>query len=388
MRIAIDARFINPENRGLSCYTKNLIESLAKIDQKNEYYILLLEKDFKKTIFKNKNFHKIKAEIPWYSLKEQWAIPRILKKIKPDLTHFPHFNVPIFWKEPFVTTIHDLILFAFPTKKATTRSRIGYFIKEKGYFFVINHAIFGSKKIISVSKNTAKDIRHYFPKISSKKIEVVYEGLGETDTSTIKKFSAFPKKERGEWLQKKLGIPQNTPFILYLGGAYPHKNLERLSLAFKKISPALKEKVLLVIAGGEDFFFEKLKKFIRKNKIKNILLPGFIGEKKTLEFLYLESLFCIFPSLYEGFGLPPLEALKRKKLVLCSRSTSFPEILQDKAVYFNGNSLEDIGEKVKTTIEKKMELEKKMENNLEQFLCLYDWEKMARETLEVYKKSV
>ncbi len=387
MRIAIDARFINPENRGLACYTKHLVYGLSEIDEKNDYYILLRDKDYHITHFQNKNFHKIRAEAHWYGLKEQIIIPLILKKIKPNVTHFPHFNVPILWRKPFITTIHDLILFAFPTKKATNLSKIGYFIKEKGYFLTINHALRKSRLIISVSNSTAKDIHRYFPRVNPKKIKTVYEGAGETNPEDISKFAKFDQKKRQEWLQKELSIPPG-PFILYLGGAYPHKNLERLSIAFCNIYPKLKEKTNLIIAGGDDFFFQRLKGFIKKNKIKNVILPGFIKDRKTLEFLYQESLFCIFPSLYEGFGLPPLEALKRKKLVLCSHSTSFPEILQDKAIYFDGNSTLDIGEKIVETIKNKSVLEERMLKDSENFLKNYSWKKMARETLRLYGEAV
>lgn len=385
MRIAIDARFINPRNRGLACYTKNLIENLSKIDQKNDYFILLRQEDYKKIKFRNKNFHKIKAEVNWYGLKEQFMIPLILKKINPDLTHFPHFNVPIFWNGPFVSTIHDLILFTFPTKKATTRNKLTYFLKEKGYFLVIKKALFGSKKIISVSKSTKKDILRFFPKISEKKIKIIYEGLGETNEKILKEVNLLSGEERKNYLKNKFNLHPDSEFILYLGGAYPHKNLENLALAFRDASYHFNRKIYLILAGGDDFFFKKIKKFIKKEKIKNIIMPGFIEKGRELEIIYKEALFCIFPSLYEGFGLPPLEALRREKLVLCAKATSFPEILEDKALYFDGRNVSDISQKIVFAVKNKKNLKKETGKNLKSFLAKYDWEKTARKTLKIYE---
>lgn len=379
MKIAIDARFYNPENRGLSCYTRHLVHGLEKIDQENEYFILLRDKDYATLDFKSPNFSKIRAEAHWYTVKEQFALPHLLKKIKPDLTHFPHFNVPLTFKGKFITTIHDLILLKYPTKRASTLNRFSYFLKEKGYLLTINHAVKKSAKVIAVSEGTAKDILESFPGLTKNKIALIGEGAGESDEATILKYSHFSNEERKKHLLKKFGI--KGKFILYLGGAYPHKNLERLVLAFKK---ANSRKLSLVLGGGNDYFFKRLKNFTEEHKIKNVLFPGFLRGKKDLEFLYSQSEFCIFPSLYEGFGLPPLEAIKRNKKVLCSKNTVFPEILGHSALYFDGLSIKDIAQKIIQEIKNpsviKDEARKK---TLEE----HSWDKMCREILELYKST-
>jgi len=179
MKIAIDARFINPENRGLSTYTRNLVFGLEHIDKKNQYYILLRNKDCATLKFHNPRFKKIKAESHWYGIKEQFLIPFILHKIKPDLTHFPHFNVPMIYNRPFITTIHDLILFAYPTKRASTLSTLTYTVKNRAYRAVIKHAVSKSKSIIAVSQSTSRDIQKFFPRIDSRKVTTIYEGADE-----------------------------------------------------------------------------------------------------------------------------------------------------------------------------------------------------------------
>lgn len=423
MRIAIDARFINPENRGLSTYTRNLVFGLENIDKKNQYYILLRSKDCASLKFHNPNFKKVPAEAHWYGIKEQVLIPKILHELKPDLTHFPHFNVPIAYNGPFITTIHDLILFAYPTKKATTLGPLMYAIKDRAYRFTISHALRKARSVIAVSESTAQDIRKYFPKINSEKIDTIYEGAGGEDDNEINKYKKIPEKKRYDWLQKRLSI--KFPFIFYLGGAYPHKNLERLILAFKQlkdrnqnpvvipsgteqrrgISFEKKEKrdpstllgmtdvgkvnnLHLVIAGGNDYFFDRLKNLVKRKRIKNVIFPGFISDRKTLEFLYQESLFCIFPSLYEGFGLPPLEALKREKLVLCNRGTCFPEILGDSVLYFDGKSVSDISKTINNTVNNLVDIKKTYLPKAKKTLDKYSWSHMAEETLKFYKNSI
>lgn len=385
MRIAIDARFINPKNRGLSTYTRNLVFGLEKVDKKNRYYILLRQKDRATFKFSNPNFKKIPAEAHWYGFKEQIIIPKILNRLKPDLVHFPHFNVPVLYNRPFVTTIHDLILFAFPTKRATTLGPVKYAFKDWAYRTTINHAVNKARAIIAVSKGTRKDILRFFPKVSKSKVHTIYEGVGSENFNELNKCSKISEKNRREWLQKRINI--KFPFIFYIGGAYPHKNLERLILAFK-LARKKQKNLNLVIAGGDDYFFTRLKNLVKRKKIENIIFPGFVSDQKTLEFLYQESLFCIFPSLYEGFGLPPLEALKRGKLVLCNNGTCFPEILGDSVIYFDGKSVDAIS---KTIINTAVNLEKfKNEYSAKAPATLkkYSWTKMAGETLELYKKTV
>jgi len=405
MKIAIDARFINPENRGLSTYTRNLVFGLETIDKKNEYYILLRQKDCTSLKFKSSRFHKVAAEVQWYGIKEQIIIPQILNKIKPDLTHFPHFNVPVVYNRPFITTIHDLILFAYPTKKATKLGPISYAFKDRAYRLTIAQALKKARAIVAVSNSTARDIHRFFPNINESKITTIYEGAGGEASfsspqlrggprrgggrgSLISKYEKVSAKTRQEWLKNNFKI--KFPFIFYLGGGYPHKNLERLAFAFNGAQKNYREKtrqeIYLVIGGGKDYFFNRLKNLVGKSKIKNIIFPGFIPEGRALEYFYQEALFCVFPSLYEGFGLPPLEALKRKKLVLCNNGTCFPEILGESVVYFNGKSVTDISDAIINTLENLENLKKTYLPRAKDTLARYSWRKMARETLELYKK--
>jgi len=245
MRIGIDARFFGSIGKGLGRYTQKLIENLENIDGENHYFVFLRRKNWDEYQPRSKNFTKVLADVPWYTLREQIQMPKIIEKCGPDLVHFPHFNIPYSYGGKFVVTIHDLILFRYPTRRASTLSAPAYFLKKKAYNRVIARAIEKSEKIIAVSQHTKNDILENF-KVDPEKIRVTYEGVDVAEK---------PPRENAETILGKYGIMR--PYILYIGNAYPHKNLERLVLAFREVSkkhPGLH----LVLAGQEDYFYKRL----------------------------------------------------------------------------------------------------------------------------------
>jgi glycosyltransferase involved in cell wall biosynthesis len=175
------------------------------------------------------------------------------------------------------------------------------------------------------------------------------------------------------------------PYLLYIGNAYPHKNLERLIFAFKKL---VKDGLdyQLVLVGGNDYFYEKLKLEIRNLELEikdRIIFAGFVPDN-DLDILYRNAGLYAFPSLYEGFGLPPLEAMARGVPVVSSNATCLPEILGDAALYFNPLDIDDIAKKIKKALKDENLRKNLIEKGLEQIKC-YSWEKMVRKTLNLYK---
>ncbi len=174
MRIGIDARFYGPSGgKGIGRYTQQLIINLEKIDKENEYFIFLRQENFDLYRPLNKRFHKVLADYRWYSLKEQIYFPIKLYKFRLDLVHFLHFNVPIFYFRRFVVTIHDLI-HRRTSKNGSTLSWLAFSLKKIAYSVVIASAIKRSKKIITVSNFSKKEILKYY-RVSSDKIFVTYE---------------------------------------------------------------------------------------------------------------------------------------------------------------------------------------------------------------------
>ena len=175
MKIAIDGRFWGLTNAGLGRYSMNLVENLAKIDHKNEYFIILREKYFKSVVL-SKNFTKVLFDSEHYSLAEQVKLPKILSGINPDLTHFLHFNVPINFKGKFVVTIHDLLMHRKGSREASTLGILKYLTKRVGYKKVFAKAVNDSQKII-VPTNWVKGDLLINYSISEEKIQVIYEGV-------------------------------------------------------------------------------------------------------------------------------------------------------------------------------------------------------------------
>jgi glycosyltransferase involved in cell wall biosynthesis len=370
MRIGIDARFFGPIGKGLGRYTQRLIENLENIDNINEYFVFLRKENFEDYQPKNKKFHKVLADYRWYTFSEQINMPRILNKYKLDLTHFPHFNVPLFYRKKFVITVHDLILIHFPTVKNTTLNPFFYWFKFAAYKFVIWSAIRKAQKVIAVSNFTCEDIFGHY-KVPKNKVAVTYEACDKPN-----KENRLNKDE----ILNKYGIIK--PYIMYVGNAYPHKNLEALVLAFKKIRE--KKPILqLVLVGKENYFYRRLKETAGNCKIKGLVFPGFVPDSE-LDVIYRNSDLYVFPSLYEGFGIPPLEAMARGLPVASSGHECMREILGESACYFDAKNPEEIAETVMSLLnnkERRSDLTRKGYCQVEK----YSWQKMAAETLKIYQ---
>ncbi len=371
MKIGIDARFFGSSGKGLGRYTQKLIENLEKIDAVNKYFIFLKKENFEEYAPKNKNFKKILADYPWYSFSEQLYFPWLLRKYKLDLMHFPHFNVPLLYGRNFLVTIHDLILIHFPTTKNSTLHPFFYRIKFLAYRLVIGYAIKHSKNIITVSNFTKKDILANYKKVMPEKIIVTYEACENY---------CFFSVNRQEEILQKYGIIK--PYLLYIGNAYPHKNLERLAMAFSLLEK--RGNSVLVLVGKEDYFYVRLKKMIEQKKIKNIIFTGYVPDEE-LELIERHAVAYVFPSLYEGFGLPPLEVMAKGVPVICSDHACMREILEKSAYFFDGKNEKSIAEAIKRIISNK-ELRKKMIARGYEQIQKYSWEKMAQETLKIYEK--
>jgi len=371
MRIGIDARFYGPSGKGLGRYTQKLIENLEKIDTKNEYFVFLRKENFNGYVPAKKNFKKVLADYGWYGWQEQLFFPWLLWKFDLDLTHFPHFNVPLLYRRHLIVTIHDLILLHFPTLRGTTLNFFSYGLKFLAYKLTIGSAIKRAKKVITVSNFTKKDILEHYG-IEAGKVAVTYEAADD--------FCRISEKS-WEQILENYGIMK--PYLLYVGNAYPHKNLECLIGAFKKLNESDPE-LKLVLVGKEDYFYSRLKKMVREKNIRNIVFPGYVPDQE-LDTVYRNCVLYAFPSLYEGFGLPPLEAMAKGAPVLSSNHKCMEEILGDSAFFCDAQSEESICDKIKEILSDENSRREIIEKGYAKSNS-YSWKKMANETLTVYLK--
>ena len=344
LKIGIDARFFGPKDKGFGRYTQQLVENLERIDKWNNYFVFLKKERWNDYKPANSNFKKVLADYKWYGIKEQIFFPLKLKKYKLDLVHFTHFNVPIFYWGKFVVTIHDLTLRHFPTCRKNLKNLIFYPFKNLAYRIVFRHAIKSSENIIAISEHTKKDILKYY-QVLKNKIQVIYEGV--TGISPVRS------------AKRSFGGRGKKPYLLYVGNDYPHKNLKRLKLAFKKL-----------VENGLDF--------------ELVLITEFVSEKE-LDSLYKNASLFVFPSLSEGFGLPPLEAMARGLPIVSSNATCLLEILGNAAAYFNPLNIDDMAEKIQKTLLDDRAKKALIKKGFEQ-IKKYSWQKMVKETLGLYKK--
>ncbi len=375
MRICIDGRLINES--GIGRYIRNLLQNLALLDKKNSYFILLKKNDLTRFNW-GENFTNIEADFGWYSATEQIKLPQILKKLNLDLTHFPHFNVPILYKGKFIVTIHDLIHQHFAMKRATTLDPLTYKIKQFGYRKVFDYAVKESQKIIVPSESVKSQLNNEWD-IEPGKIQVTHEGVDEK-ILTI-------KRKQSKNLQLKIleKINVKKPYIFYVGNAHPHKNVEGLIKAFRLIthhSSPITPNLKLVLAGGDHYFWKKVKAEFND---PDIIYPGYVTDD-SLVTLFSNAEMFVMPSFEEGFGIPVLESFANGCPVVCSDIGALKEVGGDAALYFDPKNIEDISKKMTDLL-----INSKLKNELiekgTKRVADFSWKKLAQETLRLYLKS-
>lgn len=358
MRIGIDARLWNQS--GVGRYIRNLVDNLQDIDKINQYILFVRSED--KVRLKSQNFKIVIADIPWHGFDEQLKFPKILNKYNLDIVHFPYYSVPIFYNKPFVVTIHDLIPLHFQTGKASALFFPFYKIKFLGFKFVVSKAAKKAEKIIVPSNATKEDIEDRL-NIAQSKIKIIYEGV---DSKLVS------KKQIDSFMIKN--------YFLYVGNAYPHKNLNVLINAFKNID---KKDLKLILIGTDDFFYKELKKTI---KDKRVIFLSNLNDAQIADY-YKNSICYITPSLMEGFGLTGLEAMGNKSLVLASDIKTHREIYGDCAIYFDPKNSNDLRNNMEKILISGVDLKNKINEGFKRSQE-FSWKKTAQETLKIYESSI
>lgn len=359
MKIAIDIRMLSDKAHGISRYIKNLLSQFFTLSKEHEFFLLRGEDldflDKKRYIFK-----KLRAKK--FSLQEQIEVPRILNGILPDVFHAPSIAAPLLQRFPTVITIHDLIPFIFPK----------YYPRHSLLYLPVLKAVAKKAGLILVpSESTQEDVVKIL-KISPEKIRITPEG-------PEKIFNPRAAEAEKEAVQRNFKLTEN--FFLTVVNPRPHKNFAELLKAFS----ALKEKNITLTVVGQ-VSDKDLKLTTRAGLEKRVFFLGDVPDN-VLAVLYQTALAFVFPSLYEGFGLPVLEALACGAPVICSNSSCLPEVVGDAGLMIDPKNSSSITEAMKEIIKNSSLREQLIVKALKR-ASLFSWEKTAELTLKAYKEAV
>lgn len=366
MKLFIDALMISYS--GVGRYVQNIIEKIDSISK---------ETGIKLTVFLNQSDEKYLSKLPnstllytpvntkIYSIKEQLFLRHCLKKSKPDLVHFPNFNVALFSRMPFVVTIHDLIYLKFPGACPN--------ILAKTYArFMINYACRKAKLVITDSLFSKQDILETMD-IPGSKIRVIYPAVSP-------KYQPITDPHRR---LAKYKIPKK--YILYVGNHEKRKNIPALMAAFARSKSS--RQYHLVITGKKDSRRKEIYQTINQYHLESrIFFTDYLSEE-DLPALYSGAGLLAFPSVYEGFGLPILEAMACGTPVICSNATSIPEVAGNAALVVDPANLEEFAvaiDRVLTDDELRHNLQEKGLIRAKQF----DWSKTVMELIKVYQEAL
>ena len=353
---------------GIGRYVYELTENLFQIDDKNEYTLFFNEPEYNYFKPPNERIKKVLADAKHYSWAEQTKLLQALNKAKIDVMHFTHFNAPILYNKPSVVTIHDLTLSFFPGKKMNN------FPHRAAYQIALRNSVTKAKHVIAVSKNTAKDLQILL-KTPDEKVSVVYEGINQ-------EFKQITNREEIALELEKLGIKKS--FILYTGVWRSHKNLPRLIKAFEILRKKYNLDLNLVITGKEDPYYPEVIKTVRDSNLEeDVILTGLVPEEELVT-LYNAAKVYVCPSLYEGFGLSPLEAMQCGTPVATSNAACLPEVCgEENAMFFDPYDVNDMAEKIRQLLGDENLRQQLIENGLKH-VQKYSWRKMAEEILQIY----
>jgi glycosyltransferase involved in cell wall biosynthesis len=313
VRIGIDARKLH--DFGIGTYIRNLLRHLARMDDQTEYVVVCRPADCEALATLGENFRAVPETAGNYSVAEQLKIPMVLKREAVTLFHAPHYVLPRLVRCRSVVTIHDCIHLMFP-QYLPNRFALRYAKVS------IGTAAKRATRVLTVSESSKRDILR-FVDTEPDKIDVIYNAYDE-------RFAIDPNEEDVVRVRERFQLQDE--FVLYAGNVKPHKNLERLIEAFDIVRRRGLDHLKLVMIGDEISRYTALRRAVHRHQLhKYVRFLGYLPEE-TLAVMYRLAGVFVFPSLYEGFGLPPLEAMASGTPVVTSNVSSLPEVAGEAAV--------------------------------------------------------
>ena len=367
-KIAIDARKIR--DFGIGTYVRNLIRELAEIDRENSYFVITgpAGRDALKKL--PENFQITVQRSPVYSLRELFALSRQLLRLKVDLYHATHYVLPLIVPCRAVVTIHDIIHLLYPE---FLPNRLAFYYAER----MIRRSLQRGDRILSVSRNTKTDLMSYF-QVDGRKIEVVYNGIEDDFRKQLS------TEDRDRWL-RNLGL--SRPYLLFVGNPKPHKNLDNVVKAYARALQLHEFPHSLVCVGDRGGIEFKIRQRAAHLGIgERILLLGHVAQE-ALPAIYQGASVFLYPTLYEGFGLPVVEAMASRVPVITSNTSALKEIAAGYADLVNPLDVEGMAAAIVRCVsdsDHRDSLRKLGRRRSEDFR----WRQAAEKTLEIYRQAI
>jgi glycosyltransferase involved in cell wall biosynthesis len=382
LKILIDARHIR--DFGFGTYIRNLVRGLAKQNSGYRFFLVCHREDKHEFDGLPDNFHVLFYERSDAAAIDQIAFPMFVRGLRADLIHIPLNVVPLMLPRPYVVTVHDLGSLVFD-------NRTGW--RHEARRLQIRRGLLRAEKVIAVSEATRTDIENLLG-IPSSRTTCIY---GAADPTFTHHHPGAAARAAGpeSWERDRRQILEryqvNYPFLLYAGTIRPQKNIPRLVEAFALLRGELENHPLyrdlrLIIIGDEISRYPSVRRAVMQSRVENaVRFLGFVP-LDTLRVFYEAAAAFVFVSLYEGFGLPPLEAMASGTPVISSSTTSLPEVVGDAAHIVNPENVFDIARGIKEVL---------LDDDLRATLIergfarsrYFTWEETARQVLETYREA-
>lgn len=370
MRVAIDIR--RAGDFGIGTYIRNIVHQLGQQDRENSYLLIGTRKHRDEIDSLPENFELLEYPAPPGSLRTHLHLPLLLARRGADVLHMPWFYAPAVLPCRLVMTVHDLTDVLHPAH-GTSRAVRG--VRRH----LARRALVRASRILAVSQTTRRDLARSFT-IPESKIDVVYNALDE-------RFVREPVTPDADRILARLAV--NYPFVLYAGNIKPQKNLARLIEAFAVVKGELAghaelAQLKLIVIGDELAKHPDLRRAVVRTRVREeVRFLGFLPHS-VLRVFYARARAFLFPSLYEGFGLPPLEAMAHGTPVVTSNTSSLPEVLDQAALLVNPENVFDIARGIRQALTDEALRQELIRRGYAQ-LRKYSWERAAQQVLDVYR---
>jgi glycosyltransferase involved in cell wall biosynthesis len=381
-RAVIDARRIR--DFGIGTYIRNLVRALARVDTENHYTLVVpeanlpefsdLPSNFASALFQKADGHAL----------AQLGYRMVLKRFAADLYHIPLNAVPLWMPKPYVVTIHDMGGLLFDNPRG---------LRNSLQLFRLRRGLLRADRVIAVSQATRRDIETVL-QIPSRRIRTIYNAPDPIFSEPSSPLNARAGEEGSGYppdMQRTLDrYDIHSPFLLYVGRTNPQKNIPRLVEAFAVLSGELASHAIykdlrLIIIGDEISRYPALRHAVIQSRVEHaVRFLGFVPIE-TLRVFYQTASAFVFPSLYEGFGLPPLEAMACGTPVVCSSVSSLPEVVGDAAEIVNPENVFDIARGIREVLLNRERRARLVEKGFQQ-LKRFSWDRTATEVLETYRE--